>query len=105
MDSGNSPPSLAVGGPHTFILPFTVQGGLNTDFIFVVHFVLGIVSVLLYEEDCALVQMQVCANRTAAPTCGGCAVSWDYVLLKVSRDQAGAEGEPAKGQRPRARNW
>lgn len=87
MDSGNSPPSLAVGGPHTVILPYTVQGGLNIALIFVAHSLLGIVTVLLYKEDCALVQMQVCASHAAASTCGARAVSWDCVLLKISRDQ------------------
>lgn len=87
VDSGNSLPSLAVGGPHTFILPCTVQGCLNIALIFVARSLLGIVPLLSYKEDHALVRMHVCASHTATPTCGAHAVSWDCVLLKVSRDQ------------------
>lgn len=79
---------------NTFILPYTVQGGWDIALIFVVHRLLGIVTVLFYKVDYALMRMQVHASHATAPTCGARAVFWDCVLLKISRDQEWKQSLP-----------
>lgn len=92
-----------MGGPRTFILPYTVQGGLNIALVFVAHSLLGIVTVLLYKEDCALVRMQVCKPRSCTHVWSTCSFLGLCVIKDIKR--SGVVTEPAKGQGPLARNW